>query len=78
MNSGCRISGFPAVAILMISFGVNRSMRPFDSQVKRLGSLRDTGNEKDFRDQVGRRNPKGLIFGIDGILRIYYSFKSLV
>ena len=42
-----------AATMLMISFVINRSMRPFDRFVSKLDYLRETGDEKDFRGRIG-------------------------
>lgn len=42
-----------AAAMLMISFVVNRNMKPFERLVAQLDSLGDPGDEKDFREQIG-------------------------
>ncbi|MGM0643822.1 MAG: ATP-binding protein [Thermodesulfobacteriota bacterium] len=43
-----------AAAMLMIVFVVNRNMRPLGKFVDQLSSLKDTKDERDFRDQIGR------------------------
>lgn len=69
-----------AAAMLMISFVVNRKMKPFERLVSQLDSLRHAKNEKEFRRQSGLldlRSADSDIVEIENLIRAFDNITTL-
>ena len=69
-----------AAAMLMISFVVNRKMKPFERLVSQLDSLKHAKDEKEFRRQSGLldlRSADSDIVEIENLIRAFDNIRTL-